>query len=153
MECLFSMYFEQTFAGTAPAEECCLFCELYLEQRWDCCGSIKGSRLLALPSLLGIDRVEMTTMFQKERNLLSGLCSLIRNKEYSDLWRALLVFIFTISVFSFLLYLLPQMMCIRTCGWKYSYRKIALLYCLCLVSKSMLLLSAAYLHDPERLKL
>lgn len=41
--------------------------------------------LLALPSLLGIDRVEMTTMFQKERNLLSGLCSLIRNKEYSDL--------------------------------------------------------------------
>lgn len=85
MGCLFSMYFEQTFAGMAPAEVCCLFCELYLEQRRDCCGSIKGSRLLALPSLLGIDRVEMTTMFQKERNLHSGLCSLIRNKEYSDL--------------------------------------------------------------------
>lgn len=51
----------------------------------DCSGSVKDSRFLALPSYLGIDKVEVPTVFQKERNLHSGLCNLIRNKECSDL--------------------------------------------------------------------
>lgn len=75
----------------------------------DCFGSIKDSRFLALPFYLGIDRIEMPTVFQKERNLPLGLCNLTRNKECSDVR----IFVF-ISVFPFLLYLLP--LYIRTCG-------------------------------------
>lgn len=44
----------------------------------------------------------MPAMSQKEKNVYSRLYRLIRNEEWS-LWRELLVFVFTISVFSFLL--------------------------------------------------
>lgn len=47
-------------------------------------------------------------MSQKEKNLNSRLYRLIRNKECSNLWRELLVFVFTISVFSFLLPFIPD---------------------------------------------
>lgn len=101
----FCMCFEQPFAGIAPAEVCVassVNCIWSTDE--DCSGSIRDSRFFAIPPYLEIDRVEMPTVFQKERNLHPGLYNPIRNKECSDLWRE---FSFCLHYFSVLISAIP----------------------------------------------